>query len=56
MAKETPGFSGADLSNLINEAALIAARRNLKTIGMSEFEEAVDRVALGPAKKESHKS
>ena len=51
LAKETPGFSGADLSNLINEAALIAARRNLKTIGMSEFEEAVDRVALGPAKK-----
>ena len=51
LAKETPGFSGADLSNLINEAALIAARRNLKTIGMSEFEEAVDRVALGPAKR-----
>ena len=51
MAKETPGFSGADLSNLINEAALLAARRNLKSIGMSEFEEAVERVVAGPERK-----
>ena len=51
LAKETPGFSGADLSNLINEAALLAARRNLKSIGMPEFEEAVDRVVSGPERK-----
>ena len=51
MAKETPGFSGADLSNLINEAALLAARRNLKSIGMPEFEEAVERVVAGPERK-----
>ena len=51
LAKETPGFSGADLSNLINEAALLAARRNLKGIGMPEFEEAVERVVAGPERK-----
>ena len=51
LAKETPGFSGADLSNLINEAALLAARRNLKSIGMPEFEEAVERVVSGPERK-----
>ena len=51
LAKETPGFSGADLSNLINEAALLAARRNLKAIGMPEFEEAVERVVAGPERK-----
>ena len=51
LAKETPGFSGADLSNLINEAALLAARRNLKSIGMPEFEEAVERVVAGPERK-----
>ncbi|MEI6222199.1 MAG: ATP-dependent zinc metalloprotease FtsH [bacterium] len=51
IAKQTIGFSGADLSNLVNEAAILAARRNKKTIGMDEFEEAIDRVIAGPAKK-----
>ena len=51
LAKETPGFSGADLSNLINEAALLAARRNQKSINMPEFEDAVDRVVAGPERK-----
>ena len=51
LAKETPGFSGADLSNLVNEAALLAARRNLKSITMPEFEEAVERVIAGPERK-----
>ena len=51
LAKETPGFSGADLSNLVNEAAILAARRNKKSIFMSEFEEAVERVVAGPERK-----
>ena len=51
LAKETPGFSGADLSNLINEAALLSARKNLKNINMPEFEEAVERVIAGPERK-----
>jgi cell division protease FtsH len=51
LAKQTPGFSGADLSNLLNEAAILAARRNKRRIGMSELEEAVDRVVAGPARK-----
>ena len=51
IAKETPGFSGADLANLVNEAALLAARRNKKLIGASEFEEAIDRVIAGPERK-----
>ena len=51
MAKQTPGFSGADLANLVNEAAILAARRNKKIIGMSEFEEAIDRVIAGPERK-----
>jgi cell division protease FtsH len=51
LAKQTPGFSGADLANLVNESAILAARRNKKKITMSEFEEAVDRVMLGPARK-----
>ncbi|MBA2446460.1 MAG: ATP-dependent zinc metalloprotease FtsH [Chloroflexi bacterium] len=51
LAKQTPGFSGADLSNLINEAAILSARRNKKTIGMSEMEEAIDRVIAGPERK-----
>ncbi|HEY3993714.1 MAG TPA: ATP-dependent zinc metalloprotease FtsH [Ktedonobacteraceae bacterium] len=51
LAKQTPGFSGADLSNLLNEAAILAARRNKRTIGMSELEEAIDRVVAGPARK-----
>ncbi len=48
LAKRTPGFSGADLANLVNEAAILAARRNKKRVGMPEFEEAIDRVMLGP--------
>ena len=51
VAKETPGFSGADLSNLVNEAAILAARWNKKSIFMSEFEEAVDRIIAGPERK-----
>ncbi len=51
VAKETPGFSGADLSNLINEAAIMAARANKKSIFMTEFEEAVDRIIAGPQRK-----
>jgi cell division protease FtsH len=51
LAKETPGFSGADLSNLVNEAALLSARKNLKNINMPEFEEAVERVIAGPERK-----
>ncbi len=51
LAKQTPGFSGADLENLINEAAILAARRNRKTISMSELEEAIDRVIAGPERK-----
>jgi cell division protease FtsH len=51
LAKSTPGFSGADLANLVNEAAILAARRNKKIITMKEFEEAVDRVIAGPERK-----
>ncbi len=51
MARLTAGFSGADLENLINEAAIFAARRDQKTIGMLEFQDAFDRVALGPERK-----
>ncbi len=51
IAKRTPGFSGADLANLVNEAAILAARRTKKQIAMSEFEEAIDRVMLGPERK-----
>ncbi len=51
LAKQTPGFSGADLSNVLNEAAILAARRNKRRIGMSDLEEAVDRVVAGPARK-----
>src|SRR5690606_13593740 len=51
LAKSTPGFSGADLANLVNEAAILAARRNKKIITMAEFEEAVDRVIAGPERK-----
>ena len=50
LAKRTPGFSGADLENLLNEAALLAVRRNKKSITMSEIDEATDRVIMGPAK------
>jgi cell division protease FtsH len=51
LAKQTPGFSGADLENLINEAAIQAARRNRKTIGKEEIAEAIDRVIAGPQRR-----
>ena len=51
VAKETAGFSGADLSNLVNEAAILAARRSKKTITFDEFGEAIDRVIAGPERK-----
>ena len=51
IAQRTPGFSGADLENLLNEAALVAARRNKLKIDMSDLDEASDRVIAGPAKK-----
>lgn len=51
LAKRTPGFSGADIENLANEAALLAVRRSEKLIGMQEFEEAITRVIAGPEKK-----
>ena len=51
LAKRTPGFTGADLANLTNEAALLAARQNQKEIGMRHLEEALDRVIAGPEKK-----
>ena len=50
LAKRTPGFSGADLENLLNEAALLTVRRDKKAITMSEIDEATDRVLMGPAK------
>jgi cell division protease FtsH len=51
LSKITPGFSGADLENLINEAAILTARRNKKTIGMSELQESMERVVMGPERK-----
>ena len=51
VAKQTPGFSGADLANLVNEAALLAARKNKKSIGFDELLESIDRVSIGPARK-----
>ena len=51
LARRTPGFTGADLANLINEAALLTARRKKKKIGMDELEEAIDRVIAGPERK-----
>jgi cell division protease FtsH len=51
LAKGTVGFSGADLANMVNEAAILAARRNKKSIGMSEMEESIDRVLAGPERK-----
>ncbi len=50
LSLRTPGFSGADLENLLNEAALLAVRRNKEAISMSEIDEATDRVLMGPAK------
>lgn len=51
IAKKTPGFTGADLSNLINEAALLAARSNKKVIGMADLEEASEKVSYGPERR-----
>jgi cell division protease FtsH len=51
IAQETPGFSGADLANVINEAALLAARHEGKTIGQTDLEEAVEKVVAGPERK-----
>lgn len=51
LARRTPGFTGADLSNLVNEAALLSARRNKRTIEMSAMEESVERVMAGPERK-----
>lgn len=51
LAKRTPGFTGADLANMVNEAALLAARNNKNKIGMEELEEAIERVIAGPEKK-----
>jgi len=51
IAKISPGFSGADLANVVNEAAILAARRNKKSIGQAEFEEALEKVALGPERR-----
>ncbi|MDV6369367.1 ATP-dependent zinc metalloprotease FtsH [Enterococcus faecium] len=52
VAQQTPGFAGADLENVLNEAALVAARRNKKKIDASDIDEAEDRVIAGPAKKD----
>ena len=52
IARRTPGFTGADLANLLNEAAILAARSNLGEISMNEINDAVDRVLVGPEKKE----
>ena len=51
LARGTPGFSGADLANLVNEAALFAARRNKRTVDMSDFEDAKDKIFMGPERK-----
>lgn len=51
LARRTPGFTGADLSNLVNEAALLSARRNKREIAMGEMEESIERVMAGPERK-----
>ncbi|MFT6660398.1 MAG: cell division protease FtsH [Maricaulis maris] len=51
IARGTPGFSGADLANLVNEAALLAARRNKRRVAMQEFEDAKDKVMMGPERR-----
>ncbi len=51
LAKQTPGFSGADLANLVNESAILAARRSKQEVGHDEFAESIDRVIAGPARK-----
>ena len=51
LAKQTPGFTGADIENMVNEAAILAARRNKRTIGMEEMQEALERVVAGPERR-----
>lgn len=51
LAKSTPGFVGADIENMVNEGAILAARKNKKSIGMAELEQAIERVVLGPERK-----
>jgi cell division protease FtsH len=51
IARQSPGFSGADLANLVNESAILAARRNKKVISMPEFQEALERIVAGPERK-----
>jgi cell division protease FtsH len=51
ISRQSPGFSGADLANLVNEAAILAARRNKKVVGTAEFSEALERVVAGPERK-----
>jgi cell division protease FtsH len=51
LAKQTPGFTGADIENMVNEAAILAARSNKRAISMSEFQEAVERVIAGPERR-----
>jgi len=51
IARQSPGFSGADLANLVNEGAILAARRNRKVIGMIDFQEALERIVAGPERK-----
>ena len=51
LARQTPGFVGADIENMVNEAAILAARRDKKVIGMEEFQEAIERVVAGPERK-----
>ena len=51
LARSTPGFVGADLENMVNEGAILAARKNKKTIGLSDLQEAIERVMLGPERK-----
>ncbi len=51
IAERTPGFSGADLANLLNEGAILATRRNKKTVGMSELTESIEKVILGPERR-----
>jgi len=51
IAKQTPGFAGADIENLVNEAAILAARRDRRSVSMSEFQEAIERVMAGPERR-----
>lgn len=51
MARGTPGFSGADLANLVNEAALLAARKNKRKVTLKDFDEAKDKVLMGAERK-----